>query len=76
MNLALAARRLQKDFFNRWLLNPLKIEPQTKMPVYFDEEGNSPLYDVLDGKAMRQLEAFWQYLRAGEAIQPPNVPGF
>lgn len=76
INLALPARRLQRDYYFRWVLNPLRIEPQTKMPVYFDDEGNSPLYDVLDGKALKQLEAFWDYMRAGDTIKPPELPGF
>lgn len=76
INLALPARRLQKDYFIRWLLNPMKIDPQTKMPVYFDEEGYSPLFDVYEGDAMKQLEAFWQYMRMGEDIDPPKMEGF
>lgn len=76
VNLAMPARRLQKDYFIRWILNPLKIEPQTKMPVYFGEDGTSPMFDVLDGNSMQQLEAFWQYMRAGDAIDPPKMDGF
>lgn len=76
INLSLPARRLQKDYFVRWILNPLKIEPQTKMPVYFDEEGNSMLYDVLEGKTMKQVEAMWQYMRKGDEIDPPKLEGF
>jgi len=76
VNLAMPARRLQKDYFIRWVLNPLKIEPQTKMPVYFGEDGTSPMFDVLDGNSMQQLEAFWQYMRAGDAIDPPKMDGF
>lgn len=76
INLSLPARRLQKDYYIRWILNPLKIEPQTKMPVYFDEEGNSMLYDVLEGKTMKQVEAMWQYMRMGDKIDPPKMEGF
>jgi mono/diheme cytochrome c family protein len=76
INLSLPARRLQKDYFIRWVLNPLKIESQSKMPVYFDEEGNSPLFDVYEGNTMKQLEAFWQYMRMGDKIAPPKMDGF
>ena len=76
INLSLPARRLQKDYYIRWVLNPLKIEPQTKMPVYFDEQGNSPLFDVYEGNTMKQLEAFWQYMRTGDDITPPKMDGF
>jgi mono/diheme cytochrome c family protein len=74
INLARPAERLQKDYYLRWLLNPLRIEPSTKMPVYFDEEGKSPFTDVLEGSAVKQLDAMWHYLRLGDKIQPPAAP--
>ena len=74
INLAHSALRLQKDYFVRWLMNPLRVEPTTKMPVYFDEEGKSQLADILDGSAAKQIDAIWQYLRQGEKIQPPGAP--
>lgn len=74
LNLAYPAERLQKSYFLRWVQNPLRVEPATKMPVYFDEEGKSPLADVLEGSAAKQIDAVWQYLRAGEKIQPPAAP--
>jgi hypothetical protein len=45
------------------------------MPVYFDEQGNSPLFDVYDGDTTKQLDAFWHYMRMGDAIKPPNMDG-
>lgn len=75
INLAIPARRLQRDYYTRWLLNPLRIDPQSKMPVYFDEQGNSPLFDVYDGDTTKQLDAFWHYMRMGDAIKPPNMDG-
>ena len=74
INLAHSAARLQNDFFARWLMNPLRVEPTTKMPVYFDEEGKSQLADILDGSGAKQIDAIWQYLRQGEKIQPPGAP--
>jgi mono/diheme cytochrome c family protein len=62
INLAYATDRLRPDFFRRWLLNPLKIDPQTKMPSYFDETGQSPLED-LGGRADAQINAMWMHLR-------------
>jgi mono/diheme cytochrome c family protein len=63
INLAYASERLLPEFARRWLLNPLKVDPHTKMPVYFDEDGKSPLASVLGGDASQQIEALWQYLR-------------
>ena len=73
INLGHTAARVQKDYFARWLMNPLRVEPTTKMPVYFDEEGKSQLADILDGSAAKQIDAIWQYVRQGEKIQPPGA---
>ncbi len=73
INFEFSAERLQKDYYRRWLLNPLRIDPATKMPVYFDEEGYSPLYDVLEGDTTQQLEAMWQYFRLGPDMVPPAI---
>ncbi len=71
INLALSAARLQPAYYRRWILNPQRIDPQTKMPVYFDEEGKSPLAEVLGGDAAKQIDALWHYLRLGEKMPPP-----
>ncbi|HEY1174143.1 MAG TPA: c-type cytochrome [Verrucomicrobiae bacterium] len=71
INLAYTGERLLPNFFHRWLQNPLRIDPQTKMPVYFDQ-GNSPLTDVLEGKADKQIEALWQYIRQGKDMPMPK----
>jgi mono/diheme cytochrome c family protein len=68
VNLAHAAERLLPTYYRRWLRNPLSIDPQTKMPVYFDE-GKSPLTDTLDGDAEKQIGALWQYLRLGDKMR-------
>lgn len=67
-----SAERLLPDYFDRWLANPLAIDPTTKMPVYFDEEGRSPLPDILDGDGAQQRQAIWQYLRQGKSMKPPE----
>lgn len=72
VNLAWAAERLQPSYYRRWFRNPLSIEPQTKMPVYFDDTGASPLTDVLDGNGDAQINAVWHYLRLGEKMPAPE----
>ena len=74
INLAFSGARLQPTWFLRWLRNPLRVEPTTKMPVYFDEEGKSPLADLLGGDADQQLDALWQYVRLGDKMPPPIAP--
>jgi cytochrome c1 len=72
INLARAAERLLPSFYVRWMLNPQFVDPQTKMPVYFDA-GQSPLADVHGGDALKQIHALWQYFRLGEKMPPPAV---
>ncbi|MDB6125593.1 MAG: hypothetical protein JWQ71_4586 [Pedosphaera sp.] len=71
INLALSGSRLMKPYVHRWVRNPQLIDPATKMPVYFDEEGKSPLRDFYEGDATKQIEVIWQYLRLGDKMPPP-----
>ena len=70
INLAYSYERLLPAYYRRWVRNPLSIDPQTKMPVYFDE-GKSPLTEVLGGDAEKQMDAIWEYLRLGPNMPPP-----
>jgi mono/diheme cytochrome c family protein len=72
INLAYTAERLLPDFYRRWFRAPTSIDPQTKMPAYFDE-GKSPLTDVLDGDGEKQISAVWEYLKLGEKMQAPKT---
>jgi cytochrome c2 len=71
VNLAYASERLLKPYFQRWVRNPLAIDPVSKMPVFFDEELRSPLPDFYQGDGAKQIEAIWQYLRLGDKIPAP-----
>ncbi|HKQ40310.1 MAG TPA: c-type cytochrome [Verrucomicrobiae bacterium] len=73
VNLAWSAERLLPQYYRRWVRNPLAIDPQTKMPVYFDEDGRSPLTEILDGDAEKQITAMWHYLLMGEKMPRPNL---
>src|SRR6185295_627512 len=73
INLSYAGARLQKSYFQRWLRNLLRVDPQTKMPVYFDEDGRSPLTEVLEGDGAKQIESVWQYIRLGSKMEPPGT---
>jgi mono/diheme cytochrome c family protein len=74
VNFAYTAARVQKSYFHRWVRNPLRIDPATKMPVYFDAEGKSPLADYYNGDAEKQIEAIWQYVRLGDKMPAPAGP--
>ena len=76
VNFALTADRLRHDYFVRWMLNPLAVDPSSKMPAFFDEQGRSPLFDVFEGDGLRQIEAMWHYFRQRDAMKiPPGAGG-
>lgn len=72
INLAYTRDRLLKPYYERWLRNPMALDPVSKMPVFFDEQLRSVLLDVLDGDGSRQIEAIWQYLCLGNEMPPPT----
>ncbi len=72
VNLAHSAERLRPDYFIRWVRNPQTFDPTTKMPLYFDEEGNSALADYFDGDGPKTLRALWEYMRPGAGVTPPE----
>ena len=74
INLAQVGERLLPEYFQRWMQNPLRSDPQTKMPAYFSR-GQSALFDVLDGDAERQIEALYHYVLQGNKMIPPDEPG-
>lgn len=63
INLFDAAERLQGDYYRRWMLDPLRIDPLTKMPRYSEDRQTTKLINVLDGQAAQQFDAIWLYLR-------------
>lgn len=73
INLAYSSSRLQKSYFERWLRNPLSIDPVSKMPSFFDEELRSPLGTFYDGDGRKQIEAIWQYLLLRDKMPPPST---
>lgn len=60
-NLLLAAGRLKPEWVVDWLANPGKIQPGTRMPTFWPD-GVSPLPDVLDGDAQKQMKAVRDHL--------------
>ncbi|MCC6670636.1 MAG: c-type cytochrome [Planctomycetes bacterium] len=59
----IAARRLRSEYYRRWLFDPLRIDPATRMPKFADEQGRTAIVDVLGGDAARQFAAIWHHLR-------------
>ena len=71
-NLAWSADRLLRPYYFRWLRDPQSIDPQTKMPMYFDED-KSPFVEIYEGRADQQINAIWQYLRLGDRMPAPKT---
>lgn len=63
VNFALTPHRLRKEFYHRWMDNPVAVTPGSKMPRYAD--GNQSLRtDILEGDARKQYEAIWHWLHS------------
>ena len=71
VNFARVGARMQPDYYLRWMLDPLRVDPQSRMPDYFDEDARSVLVDVLEGDAKKQIEAIRQYLLQGNKMKLP-----
>ena len=67
-DLAHVRARIQKEYYDRWMFEPIRVEPGTKMPT-FATRGRSQLFEVLDGDGRRQYEAIWNWLLEGEKIR-------
>jgi mono/diheme cytochrome c family protein len=70
IDMTLMARRVQRDWFHAYLLDPQSIRPGTRMPSAF-YQGQSSLPDVLGGKPANQIEAMWLYLLDGAKARVP-----
>ncbi len=64
INLGWTHERLRKFYYHRWVYFPLRLDPDTKMPKFADDDGKTPLTEILGGDARAQNEAIWQYLRS------------
>jgi mono/diheme cytochrome c family protein len=60
-DLTKARGRLKPEWIIDWLADPGSIQPGTRMPTFFPD-GQSPLPDVLEGDARRQMTAIRDYL--------------
>jgi len=70
-DLARVTRRVNFDWYVRWMRDPQRIEPGTRMPTVF-VGGKSPYHQVLDGDPARQARALWEYFAAGDELQLPD----
>jgi cbb3-type cytochrome oxidase cytochrome c subunit len=69
-DLARMTQRVRYDWYRRWLEQPQRLQPGTRMPTVFPE-GKSLLEKVLDGRADAQADALWSYLSLGPSLPLP-----
>jgi len=73
-NLSYASDRLRYGFYHRWMRDPLRIDPQTKMIKFAQDGQKTGLSDFYDGDAAKQFEAVWHYLHTlNEQEQPQEA---
>ena len=75
--LTTVTKRIRREWFDRWLENPLRIHPQTPMPAVFRKGQPATINNVLNGDPQRQKDALWTYLsRGADAPDPRRKPAF
>ncbi len=70
-DLATINQRVRYEWYERWLSQPLRMAPGTRMPQSF-VEGKSTLKSVFDGDPHKQAEAMWAYLALGPGLPLPD----
>ena len=62
--------RLRIEYYYRWMRNPLRVDPETKMPQFDFGDGKTGITTILDGDSHKQFEALWNYMLTGKDIKP------
>ncbi|MCG6156452.1 family 16 glycoside hydrolase [Rubinisphaera margarita] len=70
IDLLTMTRRLREDWFYRYLQDPVRYRPGTRMPNVFPE-GVSADRKIYDGDPGQQIAAMWHYLRDGNTAAVP-----
>ncbi|MEC9091855.1 MAG: cytochrome c1, partial [Planctomycetota bacterium] len=71
ISLTSMAKRLNKDWFQLYMMKPSRFRPGTRMPESWPG-GQSFFPDVLGGDANQQIGAIWEYLSDGEKAAKPK----
>jgi cbb3-type cytochrome oxidase cytochrome c subunit len=69
-DLALTRDRVRLGWFTRWMHQPQRLAPGTKMPTNF-LNGKSLVPAIYDGDADKQIEALWDYFALGPGLPLP-----
>ncbi len=72
IDMLLMTKRLKRDWFHAYCIDPQKIRPGTRMPTAWPG-GQSTLPSILDGQANSQVEAIWVYLSDSKPALPAGL---
>ena len=73
--LTTVTRRINREWFDRWLNEPSRVQPGTPMPQIFKLGKPATLGHILDGDAQKQKDALWNYFALGpDAPAPRPLP--
>jgi mono/diheme cytochrome c family protein len=71
IDMLMMTQRLRPEWFQRYLKDPIKYRPGTRMPNSF-VDGRSAITNVFDGDPDKQIDAMWQYLVLGTKAKEPQ----
>jgi mono/diheme cytochrome c family protein len=70
VDLTVLTRRLRREWFHRYLVDPQAYRPGTRMPGAWPG-GKTLLPQVLEGDSSKQIEAIWRFLADGSNADEP-----
>jgi len=70
MDMTQMAKRLRKEWFRRYLLDPASLRPGTRMPSFWPD-GLAANKEILGGNTEQQIEAIWAFLSRGREADIP-----
>lgn len=69
INFATVKHRMRPEFYNRWMLDPTRFDPNTRMPKLAIDGKTTKITGILDGDARKQFDAIWVFLQSVEDDQ-------
>ena len=71
--MARIAEHLRPEYFYRWVMNPARILPGTKMPQTIPRNGQVQLAAFRNLPPGEPLNSLWSYLSEGSRAEPPQL---
>lgn len=68
IDLMLVKERIRPEYYMRWMIDPPRIVPHTKMPK-FSNDGLTALTQNLEGDAIKQFWAIFEFLKQGRKLE-------